>query len=1592
MKKRIGAFVLSVCMILELIPTSVYAAEGNEQMKYYTNEAISVGDVSGNDVTGGDISENEDVSGNGCISENRGERRELNTTVNNGNIAEGHVDNETECGVDWVINSEGKLIVSGEGNVQVEKGGYKQVPWKEYHEEILAAEVHLKEITNTSNFFMNCWYLQDIDISNLDTSKVTDMSRMFYSCGAHKIDLSTMDTRNVTNMESMFAHSSVEELNLSNFDTSNVTDMGNMFSGCSNLKEINLSSFDTSNVTDMEEMFANCTNITELDLSNFDTHNVTSMFRMFYQNTSSNSKIKKINVSNFDTSNVTDMEGMFQGCEEITELDLSSFNTAKVFSMTDMFMGCSKLTELDISNFNTSQAANMHGLFYGCSKLKRVDLGNFDTSAAVSLAFMFADCNELKELNISSFNTENVHSMAYMFYNCKSIESLDLQNFKTYNVAEMNKMFSGCSNIKSINLESFNTENVTDMSAMFAECSSLSFIDLKNFKTNNVTDMSFMFAECEELKDLDIESFNTEKTTNMQRMFFKCNNLSELDLSNFYIEESTLTSDMFVGANIVKLKTIPNLHYHVDLPWSEMSDDSGSVYEQMPLDVSEGVWLEKSVDEIVYGHVHNNTDTGAYWSIDSKGLLNVWGEGNIYFYENWIAFKEKIITAKVSLTNVTSTSSMFFDCENLVEVDLSELDTSKVTDMSCMFSDCSSLKTLDLSGLDTSAVTDMNCMFIFCSSLKTINLSNFNTSKVTNIRGMFNVCTSLQTVDLHSFDTKNVTDMSAMFALCNSLESVDISNFSVQENTNVDGMFNSCDSLEKVKVMANLTKYIELPYWMYDDMGKGYHSIPKGLKKSIWLEAKSTVNSEKKYTVKFDTNGGNSIPDSVVSKGYAVKQPQLPMKEGYNFAGWYLDEEQYDFKNAVTEDIILTAHWTEYEQLEAPTANLRNHMQVVSGTKIALSNKEKDVTIYYTVDGTDPTRDSSLYEDPIMVDKETTIKAFAIKEGFKDSEVVSYHYTVSEDEDWGEIIPEDIPENGIPEGMWIAGITEMTYTGKAIIPNVRVYDGKKLLTEKVDYTISCRNNVNAADKDSAKAPYIQVTGKGNYEGKATATFTILPVNLNSKDINIVADDLTASYNKKIQPPVPVVMVNGKKLTAKKDFIVSYPDKTEGAYKEPGTYDITLTGCGNYIGTYTVKFTITETISINKATVSAIKGQKYTGYALEPYFTVKCGKETLKAYKDYVVTYSNNVEIGKATILIEGIGKYSGSKKVEFKIEGTAITKAKVTGLQNTVYNGKPQTATPVLTVKNGKEEVILTEGVDYTVTYQNNKNTGTAKVIFTGINGFYGTMKKTFKITPFDLKTDTAEQFKVESGISTAFVKTGATPKPVITFNGTVLTEGKDYTLKYANNKKVAGSGDLKAPTVTITGKGNFKGTRTVTFDIVPQDLSNLSLEAADKVFQNKAKNYTTKFDVLDSNGKKLAVKKDYEIVKYAYADGSEVKDTDIIPAGTEIFVTVKAKEGSGFTGELTGSYRIVQADISKVTAKVTDQTYTGSAITPGKEDITLTMKKVPLTADDYEIVSYSNNVKKGTATVIIRGVGNYGGTKKITFKIKSKKVGFLWW
>ena len=142
----------------------------------------------------------------------------------------------------------------------------------------------------------------------------------------------------------------------------------------------------------------------------------------------------------------------------------------------------------------------------------------------------------------------------------------------------------------------------------------------------------------------------------------------------------------------------------------------------------------------------------------------------------------------------TDSSGMFFQVffdglENILEIDLSNFDTSKVTNMSFMFSGMSHLTTLDLSNFDTSQVTNMNNMFSGMSNLTTLDLSNFDTSKVTNMERMFNNMTNLTTLNLSNFDTSQVTNMSNMFAVTPKLTTLDLSSFNTSKVTNMERMF-----------------------------------------------------------------------------------------------------------------------------------------------------------------------------------------------------------------------------------------------------------------------------------------------------------------------------------------------------------------------------------------------------------------------------------------------------------------------------------------------------------------------------------------------------------------------------------------------------------------------------------------------------------------------------------------------------------------------------------------------------------------------------------------------------------------------------------
>ena len=259
------------------------------------------------------------------------------------------------------------------------------------------------------NWFNN---IRDIDLSNFDTSKVTNMSSMFW------------------NMHSLTS------LNLSNFDTSKVTNMSSMFYSMRNLTSLDLSNFDTSNVTNMKAMFHNSWSLTSLNLSNFNTSKVTKMESMF-----DNTGLTSLNLSNFDTSKVTNMSRMFAFMRNLTTLDLSNFDTSNVTDMGSMFLNMPSLTSLNISNFNTSKVTNMGYMFEHMSSLTTLNLSNFDTSRVTYMFSMFEGMSNLTILDLSNFDTSKVTNMSRMFYNMRNLTTLDLSNFDTSNVTDMESMF-----------------------------------------------------------------------------------------------------------------------------------------------------------------------------------------------------------------------------------------------------------------------------------------------------------------------------------------------------------------------------------------------------------------------------------------------------------------------------------------------------------------------------------------------------------------------------------------------------------------------------------------------------------------------------------------------------------------------------------------------------------------------------------------------------------------------------------------------------------------------------------------------------------------------------------------------------------------------------------------------------------------------------------------------------------------------------------------------------------------------------------------------------------------------------------------------
>ena len=217
-------------------------------------------------------------------------------------------------------------------------------------------------------------------ISKFDASEKQDGSITGYYTdedGNSMYELTFISTKQIyANIDSknLFSYlTNLKSIDLSNFDTSDVTNMNGMFMGCSSLTSIDVNNFNTSKVTDMAFMFDFCISLQSIDLSNFDTNKVTNMEVMF----ESCQSLESLNISEFNTSNVTNMYAMFYNCSSLTNIDVSKWNTNNVTNMYAMFGECSNLKTIFVSEYEetndtgwtTKSVTNSTDMFTNCLKI-----------------------------------------------------------------------------------------------------------------------------------------------------------------------------------------------------------------------------------------------------------------------------------------------------------------------------------------------------------------------------------------------------------------------------------------------------------------------------------------------------------------------------------------------------------------------------------------------------------------------------------------------------------------------------------------------------------------------------------------------------------------------------------------------------------------------------------------------------------------------------------------------------------------------------------------------------------------------------------------------------------------------------------------------------------------------------------------------------------------------------------------------------------------------------------------------------------------------------------------------------------------------
>ncbi|MDO4804254.1 MAG: RICIN domain-containing protein [Lachnospiraceae bacterium] len=599
--------------------------------------------------------------------------------------------------------------------------------------------------------------------------------------------------------------------------------------------------------------------------------------------------------------------------------------------------------------------------------------------------------------------------------------------------------------------------------------------------------------------------------------------------------------------------------------------------------------------------------------------------------------------------------------------------------------------------------------------------------------------------------------------------------------------------------------------WSFDNQKHGSEEDP--IKIHIdYYEAK---------TVTLHANGG--LVDNQVEPVYAVKSrssrkndfgwvrdrfylsEHVPVRDGYVFTGWYADANCTDLISAAGSGSMYNDFNTYLEDhnvlKKADETNCAENFDIYAGwgdpkkTSIGQATFSNLVEKTYT--------GSPLTQNPtVKVNGKTLKKGTDYALTFRDNidAGTATIFVTGKGNYWG-VTSTTFKINPMPLTPVITlSQTEFVYDGEYHRPDYTVTTAEGVaLNGSTDYSATAYFQRDAGESE------VVVRLRKNYTGTATAKFKVLPLAVSSFDAELAVTAYTYDGTEKKPLPKPIT-INGNSAS----YDITYKNNVNA-----GTAKAVITLKGNHTGSKTLSFTIKKktskwSVAVNSEGYSLVYDH---GWELTPPCVVKAnGTEISK--ENYIVTYKNNTNAGTATVNVDGINDRAGwYGSANFTIQPLDITTSRVSDVSDQYWTGKPVTPRLVVWLPGVYYGTYVTDAPnDFEVTYANNINVGDAMATIKGKGNFKGMLTVPFKIIENPDAPALTDISKANvAGVSLSYGYSGKayTPVVTVTVDGKTLSPDTDYTVKYTNNTK---PGTAK---ITITGKGDYTGTRVKTFEIV---------------------------------------------------------------------------------------------------------------------------------------------------------------------------------